>query len=54
MEYAVVLGAIMCIVVALGALGNAASDGQFVQHAIMAASHNIQDSAGGAIDVFCF
>ncbi|WP_241156013.1 hypothetical protein [Adlercreutzia sp. ZJ154] len=53
-EYAVVLGAILCIVVVLGALSSVVSDGVFIQHAIAAASHNVQGSVGGAIDVFCF
>ncbi len=53
-EYAVVLGAILCIVVVLGALSSVVSDGVFIQHSIAAASHNVQGSVGGAIDVFCF
>lgn len=53
-EYAVVLGALVCIVVALGALSSAVSDGVLVQHAITAASHNVEGSAGGAVDVFCY
>lgn len=53
-EFAIVLGAIMCIVVALGALASAIYDGMFVEHAVMAASHNVEGSVGGTIDVFCY
>lgn len=53
-EYAIVLGAILCILVAIGLLARAADSGMFVQHALMAASHNISGSAGGAIDVFAY
>ena len=51
-EYAIVLGAILCVLVAIGLLARAVDSGMFVQHALMAASHNISGSAGGAIDVF--
>ncbi len=53
-EYAVVLGALLCVVVALGVLAHAVGDGLFVRHAVMAASHNVQGAGGGVVDVFCF
>lgn len=53
-EYAVIVGASLAIVVALGLLAEALNDGMFVQHAISAASHNMQVIIGGAADVFSF
>lgn len=53
-EYAVVLGALLCIVMAVGALGNAVSGGTFIRHGVMAASHCLQGSVGGIVDVFCY
>lgn len=49
-----VMGALLCVVIALGALSQVVRDGAFVDHAVMAASHNVQDSLGGATDVFCY
>lgn len=48
------LGALLCVVVALGALAQAIESGLFVQHAVMAASHHVQGAGGGIVDVFCF
>lgn len=53
-EYAIVLGASLCIIVAAGALVDLISDGTLSRHIVSAASHNIQGSAGGMVDVFCF
>ena len=54
MEYAVVMAAMLCVIAAIGMLGNAIDGGLFVRHAIASASHCLQDSLGGVIDVFCF
>ncbi len=53
-EYAVVLGALLCVVAGLGALASAVGDGVLAQHAIAAASHHVEGSVGGAIDAFCY
>ncbi len=53
-EFAVVFAALLCVVIGMGLLMNAISDGMFVQHAIAAASHNAGVFPGGASDVFCY
>ena len=53
-EYAIVLTAFLGIIVAIGLLGNALGDGLFIDHAIMAASHNIGVLLGGGADVFSY
>ena len=53
-EYAVILGAFMAVVVGLGALLRAVDAGTFVDHALSAASHHLQLSAAGVIDVFAY
>lgn len=53
-EYAVVLTAFMGIVVALGMLMGSLEDGVFVEHAITAASHNVEVLLGGTADVFSY
>ena len=53
-EYAVVLGVFMMVVVGLGALLQTMDAGTFVDHALSAASHHLQLSAAGAIDVFAY
>lgn len=53
-EFAVVLAAGLAIVVALGALANAAEGGMFVEHAVSAASHSLGGILGGAADVFSY
>ncbi|MDO4290915.1 MAG: hypothetical protein Q4C41_06780 [Eggerthellaceae bacterium] len=53
-EYAVVLGVLMCVVVALGALHDALGAGLFVEHALSAASHHVQASVGWLADVFVY
>lgn len=53
-EYAVVLGALICVVVALGVMARAINDGLFVEHALSSASHHVQASVGWVTDVFAF
>jgi hypothetical protein len=53
-EYAIVCAALLCVVVALGALMNVVRDGVFVEHAKTSASHSVEDSAGGFTDVFSY
>lgn len=53
-EYALVSVAFLAIVFGLGALSDLLGDGIVVSHAIGAASHGIQNIAGGAADVFSF
>lgn len=53
-EYAIVLGTALCIICALGLLYEQAESGTFLSHALSAASHNIQSSVGGIVDVLCF
>ncbi|WP_165172013.1 hypothetical protein [Adlercreutzia sp. ZJ242] len=53
-EYAIVLGALLCVVVALGALHQALDAGVFVEHALSAASHHVQMSVGWMADVFVY
>lgn len=53
-EYAVVMAALLCVIGAIGMLGNAVDAGMFVQHAIAAASHNLQGMLGGVVDVFSY
>lgn len=53
-EYAVILGVFMVVVVGLGALLQVMDAGTFVDHALSAASHHLQLSAAGVIDVFAY
>lgn len=53
-EYAVVMAAMLCVIAALGMLGNAVDAGMFVQHAVAAASHHLQGALGGVTDVFSY
>ena len=53
-EYAVILGAFMAVVVGLGALLRVMDDGTFVEHALSAASHHLRASAAGVVDVFAY
>lgn len=53
-EYAVIMAAMLCVIAALGMLGNAVDGGMFVQHAVAAASHNLQGMLGGVADVFSY
>lgn len=54
MEYAVVAGALVAVVVACGLLAGALERGLFVEHALAAASHHVRAAAGWAADVFCY
>lgn len=49
-----VLGALLCVVVGLGALWRVLDAGMFVEHALAAASHHAQASLGWVADVFCY
>ena len=53
-EYAVVLGAFLVVVVGLGTLLQTMDAGTFIDHALSAASHHLQASAAGVIDVFVY
>ena len=53
-EYAVILGVFMVIVVGLGALLQVMDAGTFIDHALSAASHHLQLSAAGVVDVFAY
>lgn len=48
------LGAALCVVAALAALFRVVEAGLFVEHALAAASHHVQASAGWLADVFSF
>ena len=49
-----VLAAFACVVVGLGALWRLFESGLVVDHALTAASHHLQASAMGIVDVFVF
>lgn len=49
-----VLAGILCVVAGLGALGNAFESGLVLEHVLAAASHHVQGSAGGLLDVFAY
>ena len=53
-EFAIVAVVIVLIVVGLAAILGKLTDGTFLSHAIVAASHNITDSVSGVIDAFCY
>ncbi len=53
-EYAVVAGALVAIVLACALLARALGDGMFVDHALAAASHHVRAAAGWVADVFCY
>ena len=49
------LAGLLCVVIGLGALSNAFSDGLFVRHALASASHHVQAAALGSVgDVFSY
>ena len=54
MEFAIVAVVIVLIVVGLAAILGKLTDGTFLKHAIVAASHNITDSVSGVVDAFCY
>lgn len=53
-EYALILGVFMVVIVGLGALLHVMDAGTFIDHALSAASHHVQESAAGVIDVFVY
>ena len=53
-EFAIVAVVIVLIVVGVAAILGKLTDGTFLTHAIVAASHNITDSVSGVVDAFCY
>ncbi len=53
-EFALVTCALLAIVIGLGAIWHAVSEGLLIDHALMAASHHVQAAAGWVIDVFSY
>ena len=53
-EFAIVAIVILIIALGVGSIANRLNDGTFVDHAIASASHNIENSFGGLIDVFAY
>jgi uncharacterized protein (UPF0333 family) len=53
-EYAIVLSALLCVLVGIGALMGVLDEGVFVHHAVTSASHCLQSSLTGITDLFCF
>lgn len=52
-EFAVVTAAFLCIVIALFVLWDRADSGMFIEHALGAASHHVQEAFLGIVgDVF--
>ena len=53
-EFAIVAVVVVLVVVGLAAILGKLTDGTFLGHAIVAASHNITNSVSGVIDAFCY
>lgn len=53
-EFAIVLGALISILIALGLFNGLFSDGKIFDHVIVSASHNISQAVQGVVDVFAF
>lgn len=54
-EFAIVSAAFLALVIGLSLLWRSVSDGTFVDHAILSASHHIQQSVvGGGMDVLLY
>lgn len=53
-EFAIVLGALLSILIALGLFNGLFSDGQIFDHIVVSASHNITLAVQGIVDVFAF
>lgn len=53
-EYAVILGAFLVVLAGLGALLQVMDAGVLVDHTLSAASHHMQASAAGVVDVFAY
>lgn len=53
-EFAIVLGALLSILIALGLFNGLFSDGKIFDHVVGSASHNISRAVQGIVDVFSF
>lgn len=53
-EFAIVLGALLSILIALGLFNSLFSDGKIFDHVVVSASHNISQAVQGIVDVFAF
>lgn len=53
-EFVIVLGALISILIALGLLKGLFSDGKIFDHVIGSASHNVSQAVQGIVDVFVF
>lgn len=53
-EFAIVFAVLLCVVAGVGIFMDAVGSGMFVEHAVLAASHNAGVVPGGATDVFCY
>ena len=53
-EYAIVVTALLCMVMGLGALLQALQSGLFVEHTVASASHALVTVFGGMADVFSY
>lgn len=53
-EFAVVTVALLCVIVALAAIGRVAGQGVLVEHAAAAASHHVAGSTSATADVFSY
>lgn len=53
-EFAIVLGALLSIVICIGAFNNLFSDGRIFDHVISCASHSVGSVVEGVVDVFSF
>lgn len=53
-EFAIILAALLCIAVGLGALWHVMRDGLFVSHAVSSASHNLTGGTGAWLDVLAY
>lgn len=53
-EFAIVFLVFLGIIVGLGGIFKKIDAGMFLDHAIVAASHNVEQAIGGLCDVFVF
>lgn len=53
-EFAIVFGALISILIGIGTLSNIFSDGKLFEHILSSASHNITQAAEGVVDVFVY
>lgn len=54
MEYAIILAAFLCVIVALAALWRALESGLFVNQGLLAASHHVSGAAGWLADIVSY